>query len=58
MGDPAPERLATPHVRLSAKGDEGVPPMPNPKEDLTCRHNTESAFKDVVGLQGHDLRCS
>ncbi len=53
MGDPAPEGEATPDVRVSAKGDEGEPPMPNPEEDLACRHNTESAFKDVVTPQGH-----
>ena len=55
MGDPAPEGEATPDVRVSAKGDEGEPPMPDPKEDLACRHNTESAFKDVVTPQGHDF---
>ena len=55
MDDPASDRLATPDVRLSVKGDEGEPLMPNAKGDLTCRNNTRSGFKDVVMLQGHDF---
>ncbi len=46
------ERLATPDVPLAAKGVQGEPPMPN---HLTCRHNTKSAFKDVVMLHGHNF---
>jgi hypothetical protein len=49
---PASDRLATPDVRLAAKGVEGEPPMPNAKEDLAYRHNTKSA---LVTLQGHDF---
>ncbi len=55
MGDPASDRLATPDEGLAAKGVQGEPPMPNPKEDLGCRHNIKSAFTDVVMLQGHDF---
>ena len=55
MGDPAPEGEVTPDMRLSAKEVEGEPAMSDPKEGLACRHNTASAFKDVVTLQRHNF---